>query len=156
MSNVMVSTRPLMRLEIELGPFLDVGHVPGGYRRVIPITGGTFGGGRLRGEVLPGGADWNLVRSDGTVHIWARYTLRTDDGVLIMITNEGLQPGAPETMARILVGEKIDTTDWYARTNPVFEVSGARYAWLNSRLFTGSLLPPTGPERVCVEISEIL
>jgi len=32
----------------------DVGDTPSGHQRLIPITGGTFEGPRLRGKVLPG------------------------------------------------------------------------------------------------------
>lgn len=151
----MVRTTPLFRIDVELGPMLDIGPVPGGYRRVIPITGGTFTGERLSGRVLPGGADWNLVRPDGTVYLWARYTLQAEDGTLIMITNDGFQPGDPATMARILAGEEIDMTNWYAKTRPTFEVAGEKYAWLNERVFVGSLTP-AGPTAVTIDVEEVL
>jgi hypothetical protein len=152
----MIKLKPLMRLDVTLAPFLDIGKVPAGHRRIIPITGGRFEGERLRGDILPGGADWNLVRPDGTVFLWARYTLRTDDGVLIMITNEGFQTGPRDTMHRILTGQPIDTSEWYSRTRPVFEVADGRYAWLNSSVFVGDLLPPTSAEYVSIEVSEVL
>ncbi|EIZ78539.1 hypothetical protein WSK_2983 [Novosphingobium sp. Rr 2-17] len=151
----MADTRHLFRIDVELGPMLDIGAVPAGHRRVIPITGGSFSGERLSGKVLPGGADWNLVRPDGTVYLWARYTLQADDGTLIMITNDGLQPGDPATMARILAGEPIDMSAWYAKTRPTFEVAGDKYAWLNQRIFVGSLLP-AGPTAVSIDIEEML
>ena len=150
----MIATNHLMRLDVELGPVLDIGLVPGGHRRVIPITGGRFEGERLRGEILPGGADWNLVRPDGTVYLWARYTLRTDDGALIMITNDGLQPGAPDVMLQILTGGPVDMTDWYAKTRPTFEVAHEKYAFLNSRIFVGNLTP-NGQTAVTIDIFEV-
>lgn len=150
----MISADHLMRLDVELGPVLDIGPVPGGYRRIIPITGGRFVGDRLRGTILPGGADWNLERPDGTVYLWARYTLQTDDGALIMITNDGLQPGARDMMAQILAGEEIDMTNWYAKTRPTFEVSHDKYAFLNSRIFVGNLTPQ-GPSAVAIDVFEI-
>ena len=101
-----MKTAPLFTLDVDLGPMQDIGEGPNGYRRIIPITGGRFEG-RISGDILPGGADWNLVRPDGTVHLWARYTLRADDGALIMITNEGFQPGDPETMDLILSGHRM-------------------------------------------------
>jgi Protein of unknown function (DUF3237) len=150
----MISTNHLMRIDVELGPMHDIGPVPGGYRRVIPIVGGTFTGERLSGKVLPGGADWNLVRPDGTVYLWARYTLKAEDGTLIMITNDGFQPGASNVMAQILAGEPIDMSEWYAKTRPTFEVSGEKYAFLNSRVFVGSLTPQ-GATAVSIDIDEI-
>jgi hypothetical protein len=150
----MLAANHLMRIDVELGPVLDIGPVPGGHRRVIPIVGGTFSGERLSGQVLPGGADWNLVRPDGTVYLWARYTLQADDGTLIMITNDGFQPGAPEVMAQILAGEPIDMSSWYAKTRPTFEVSGDKYAFLNSRVFVGSLTPK-GQTAVSIDVHEL-
>ena len=68
---------------VTVDPALDLGDVGKGRRRIVPITGGDFSGPQMRGQVLPGGADWQVLRSDGTAELEARYTLRTDDGVLI-------------------------------------------------------------------------
>src|SRR5690349_8779087 len=103
----------VMTLRVQIAPALNVGEVGVGYRRVIPITGGSFVGPAVRGDVLPGGADWNLTRPDGAVEIWARYTLRTDDGVLIGVTNAGLVVPQPDGSS-------------YARTAPQFEVADER------------------------------
>jgi hypothetical protein len=92
----------------------------------LRFTGGNFEGPALRGEVLPGGADWNLTRPDGVAEVWARYTLRTDDGVLIGVTNAGLIVPQPDGRS-------------YARTAPQFEVAGERYAWLRLGIFAGTL-----------------
>jgi hypothetical protein len=78
-----------MTLRVESGPALEVGEVGAGFRRVIPIIGGSFEEPAIRGEVVPGGADWNLTRPDDVAEVWARYTLRTDDGVLVGVTNAG-------------------------------------------------------------------
>jgi hypothetical protein len=122
-----IGLRLVMELIVEIGPALEVGTTPKGLRRVIPITGGSFEGPDIRGIVLPGGADWNLRRSDGVAEVWARYTLQTDDGVLISVTNPGLARGTPGTAER------------YARTTPSFEVADERYAWLERSVFVGTL-----------------
>jgi hypothetical protein len=44
---------------------LDLGDVGKGGRRIIPISGGDFVGPQLRAKVLPGGADWQVLRTDG-------------------------------------------------------------------------------------------
>ena len=59
----------------------DIEITPRGTRRIIYVKGGTFQGPRLKGEVLPGGGDWLLVRPDGTSELDVRSTLRTDDGI---------------------------------------------------------------------------
>jgi hypothetical protein len=116
---------------VEIAAPLNLGGTPRGHRRIINITEGEFSGPRLSGRVLPGGADWQLVRSDGIVEVDARYTLETDDGALIYITNWGLRHGPPEVIARLGAGEAVDASEYYFRTTPVFETSDFRYAWLN-------------------------
>jgi hypothetical protein len=96
------------------------------------------------------------VRHDGIVHLWARYTLKTNDGVLISILNEGFQRGPKDTMARILAGEKVDPANWYSRTMARFAVAGERYRWLNESVFVGDLQPPERADKVTIEIYEVL
>lgn len=123
--------QPLLRAEITLAPLQDLGDAPLGRRRIIPITGGRFRGERLSGRVLPGGADWQIVRADGVAQLEARYTLETDDGALIYVRNVGLRHGPPEVLARLAAGEPVDPSLYYMRTTPSFETGAARYAWLN-------------------------
>jgi hypothetical protein len=140
-----IALRLVMELYVEIGPALEVGVTPHGFRRVIPITGGTFEGPDLRGIVLPGGADWNLRRAEGVAEIWARYTLQTDDGALISVTNAGLTRGTP------------GAPDRYARTTPSFEVGDERYAWLARSLFVGTLdRHPGGIPGVHLRFYEVL
>lgn len=151
-----LQTQLVFRLDVDLDLPIEVGETYVGMRRVIPITGGSVEGSQIRGRVLPGGADWNVVRPDGVVHLWARYTIETDDGVPIVVTNEGFQQGPPDTMQRILAGLPFDKSQWYARTRPVFEVGNSRYDWLNRFVFVGDLLPPTDPKKVSIEIHKVL
>ena len=84
---------PLMTLQVLVAPAQKLGAVPHGTRAIAPITGGTFEGPRLRGKVLPGGADWTLLRTDGVLELDLRITLETDDGALIYMTSFGLRHG---------------------------------------------------------------
>jgi hypothetical protein len=144
------------RLDVKLAPCVEVGTTYLGMRRVIPIIGGTFLGERLRGNILSGGADWNVIRPDGITHVWARYEIQTDDGVVISIINEGLGRATPEEMARISSGHAAESANWYTRTSPKFEVAGEKYRWLTQAMFVGDLLPPREPDSVSIEIYEIL
>jgi hypothetical protein len=128
----------LCRITVNLAAPLSVGPTPLGERRVIPITGGHFAGPRLTGAVLPGGADWQLVRPEGTALLDARYTLRTDDGALIYVSNRGLRHGPPDVLARLAQGENVDPTSYYVRTTPTFETGAPPYAWLNDVIATCS------------------
>ena len=114
---------------------LDVGAVSTGHRRIIPILGGTVSGPRLTGTILPGGADWQIVRPDGTADLIARYTVRAEDGTLISVTNSGIRRGPPEVLARIAAGDPVDPSEYYFRASPVFEVAPGPHRWLADSLF---------------------
>jgi len=126
-----LNLQPLLRAEITLAPPQELGDTPLGRRRIINITGGTFRGERLSGRVLPGGADWQVIRTDGVADLDARYTLETGDGALIYVRNRGLRHGPPEVIKRLAAGEAVDPKTYYMRTSPTFETGDARYAWLN-------------------------
>ena len=69
----------------------------------------------MRGEIIPGGADWQIIAADGTAILEARYTLRTDDGALIYVRNTGFRHGPPEVLAAIARGEQVDPAKYYFR-----------------------------------------
>ena len=108
-----------------------IGRVLTGERRIIPITGGRFEGQRMRGEIIPGGADWQIVAVDGTALLEARYTLRTEDDALIYVRNTGVRHGPAEVLAAIGRGEQVDPSKYYFRAVPAFETGAPKYAWLN-------------------------
>jgi len=133
-----VELAPLMHLEIALEPARELGETPLGRRRIIGITGGKFSGPRLSGRILPGGADWQLIRADGVACLDARYTLETADGALIYVENKGYRHGPREAMERLSRGEEVDPVLIYTRTTPWFETSAPGYAWLNRTVCVGS------------------
>ena len=122
---------PLLRAEITLAPPQELGDSPLGRRRIIPITGGAFRGERLSGRVLPGGADWQIIRSDGVAELEARYTLETEDKALIYVRNFGYRHGSADVLQRLAAGEPVDPALYYMRTTPRFETGAERYRWLN-------------------------
>src|ERR1700754_764955 len=75
----------------EVAPPTIVGNVPGGTRRIVDVLGGTFEGPRVKGKLRPGGADWQIIRPDGFTEVDARYTLETDKGELIYVSNTGIR-----------------------------------------------------------------
>jgi len=129
---------PLLRAEITLAPPQELGDTPHGRRRVIAITGGRFAGDELRGRVLAGGADWQLIRADGVAELDARYTLETDDGALIYVSNFGYRHGPADVIRRLAAGEPVDPSLYYMRTTPRFETGAARYQWLNGLICVAS------------------
>jgi hypothetical protein len=126
-----LTLQPLLRAEITLAPPQELGETPHGRRRVVPITGGSFRGEKLAGRVLPGGADWQLIRADGVAELDARYTLEASDGALIYVHNFGYRHGPPEILKRLADGQPVDPSLYYMRTTPRFETAAERYQWLN-------------------------
>jgi hypothetical protein len=109
-----------------LGATLTPGATAMGKRFIVPITGGHFegpgDGSGLRGKVLPGGWDWQLLRADGCLNVKADYMLQTDDGVIVNVVNTGpLCPGRP------------------VLTTPIFEPPLGKYQWLGQSAFVGAL-----------------
>jgi hypothetical protein len=145
---------PLLRAEITLAPAQELGETPLGRRRIIPITGGSFRGERLAGRVLPGGADWQFIRSDGVAELDARYTLETADGALVYVRNHGYRHGPEDVLKRLAAGENIDPARYYMRTTPLFETGDARYAWLNRIVCVAS--GARRPAAVELEVFEVL
>ncbi|MCG6891998.1 MAG: DUF3237 domain-containing protein [Desulfobacteraceae bacterium] len=123
--------RFLYRSVVIVAEPLSVGRIAAGERRIINITGGSFSGPHLSGVILPGGADWQIIRSDGITEVEARYTLQTHDGALIYVVNRGLRHGPEDVMARLAAGEQVDPSLYYFRTTPEFETGSPEYSWLN-------------------------
>jgi hypothetical protein len=129
--------RLVTRVEVELGEILDLGPTPAGHRRVVPIVGGRFDGPQLTGEVLPGGADWQVVAPDGSVVVEARYTLRAQGGALVLISAGGVRHGPPEVLDRLARVEPVAPSEYTFRTLVRAETSAAELSWLNRGVFVG-------------------
>ena len=95
-------------LRVEVTPPQEMGVTAKGTRKIVPITGGSFEGPEIRGTIVPGGYDWQLIRGDGVAEIEARYVLKTDDGALITIVNTGLRHGPQDVMQKLAKGEGQD------------------------------------------------
>ena len=132
----------------------DLGATPHGRRRIVPILGGTVRGPRLEAEILPGGADWQYVRTDGVIELVARYSICTADGVEIAVVNRGLRRASPEAMERMARGEVVDPAQVYCRTSPQFEAPAGPYDWLNRSVFIADAA--RRPDRVLIKVFEVL
>lgn len=130
-----------MELTVDIGAPVEIGESDRGSRRFIPITGGRFEGRGLAGEVIPGGADWQLTRPDGVLEVEAIYAIRTDDGQVIAVENRGI-------VVR-------DQTGAYVRTTPVFKAPRGPYEWLNRRAFAGTITVTSQGTQVVVRVFEI-
>ena len=142
------------KAEVRVDKIMDLGNTQHGNRRIIPITGGSFDGPAIKGTVVPGGADWQIVRADGVAELEARYTLRTDDGTLIYVINRGYRHGPPEVMQRLAKGESVDPKEYYFRATPTFETSAAKYSWLTRYIFIAT--GERKPDSVIIDFYKIL
>jgi hypothetical protein len=129
---------PLMTLHVEVSPVVSAGETPAGEVRLIPFTGGSFEGAGLRGKLLPGGSDWQRVRSDGVLEIRAHYMLETEQGERIEVISEGLRDAAPAVLDRLMRGEAVRPDEYYFRTHIRLNTASKRLDHLNRMLCVSS------------------
>ena len=144
---------PLIEVEATVGEPLSVGKTHAGERRLVPITGGRFKG-RINGSILPGGADWQVIRHDGVADIAAHYLLQTGGGARIEVRSEGYRHGPDDVIARLAGGEPVDPGEYYFRTLMRFETGDSGLDWLNRvlALAWGQRLP----DKVLLRVMEVL
>jgi len=129
-----IKTQRVWDAKVTIADAIILGKSKYGVRRVIPITGGTFEGPNIRGEVVPGGEDWQLVRPDGDTELYARYLLKTHDGHLIQVINR--------VLIHVPAGGAKGTP--YIRSAIDLEApSDSPYDYLNHAIFLGTLTQPT-------------
>lgn len=137
-----LSTRLIWEAIVDIAEREDLGQGPYGARGIVPITGGSFRGGpgldELTGVVLPGGADRQLLRRDGAKELDALYEMRVADGTVLTIRN------------RVVIDETVEGPR-YALSRIHVTAPDGRWAWLNRRLFLGTL-QSARPERQAVII----
>ena len=127
----------LLDLVIETGP----ANVFGADRIIVPVTGGTFEGPKLKGTIVAPGGDWIVRRTDGSMALDVRLVLQTDDGQKVSTNWRGISytpPGGTQ----------------YARILPLFETGAAKYDWLNHLVAVGVHRPMPG--KVAYRIYRIL
>lgn len=122
---------------------IEIGSAPLGGRRMINITGGEFAGSRLKGKVLPGGADRQLLRADGIRQLDALYELQTDDGAIITVHNKVLID-APKDGPRYA----FSVLEITAPTGP--------HDWLNRRVFVGTLTSMRPEPKVLIRVFSLV
>lgn len=125
---------------VSIDAAIDVGDTPRGHRRYIPITGGSFVGSKIRGVILPGGADWQTDRRDGVTEADALYSIRTEDGAVIIVHNQGV----------------IAAHGAYMRTALRFDAPAGPYAWLNQSQFVSAIAGGPRAGTVIIRVFRVL
>jgi hypothetical protein len=139
--------QPVMSITALLADAETLGHCAEGYRVNYPIIGGHFTGPQLKGTVLPGGVDCFLLRTDGGGDLDARYSLRTDDGVLINIHNVGLLTLSEQGRELEAQGVwPVPSSEYSCTCTPRFQVAAGPLAWLTQSAFIGLVQYPSATE----------
>jgi len=133
----------LFHLECDMDVFHHIGPGPHGDRSTVIFKGGRFEGPRLRGEILPGGGDWEIVRDDEaagtqTAHLDTRYNLQTHDGAVIYLQTTGVRTGRKEVLEKLGEDEGIGADEFKMRLHCTMETGDERYRWVNDRVFVAS------------------
>lgn len=107
--------KPLCTATYELGEVTTIDAGDHGTRIVAEILGARFEGERLKASLVGrAAADWAAIDPDGRVLVDVRLTLKTDDGVPILVHYQGR-------------GHVSSAATYSA---PLFETGDERYAWL--------------------------
>jgi hypothetical protein len=147
-------TKYVFTITARIGSVTSAGDIGTGIRRVIPITGGEVRGNDLSGEVLPFGADFQIIRPNQLIELEAKYAILTDDGAVIYVDNRGIRFGPLELLQRLNRGEAVDPALIYFRTVPRFETGAEKYRWLMESLFVGSAARHA--DRVVIDVHRVL
>jgi len=89
---------------------------------------------------LPGGADWQTGRADGTHEVSALYSMKCDDGTVVIVHNRGV----------------ISEKGKYMRTAAHFDVAEGPHAWLTRAQFVGSISEGLRNGTVTIRIFRLL
>ncbi len=141
------SVRLAWSATVDIGERQPLGRTPLGERFFVPILGGEFEGALdghvLKGRVVAGGADRQLLRSDGIKELDALYELELDDSTVLTVRN------------RVVIDEQPGQ-DRYAYSHVQVTAPVGPHDWLNRRVFVGTL-QSLRPQRqaVCVRVWQL-
>lgn len=150
-----MTAEKVLQIRAKLGPTEDMGKGVDGHRRNYPIIGGTFEGNGLKGEVVPGGADFSLERNDGAEMLHAFYRIKTDDGQIIIVDNKGIFRLNEAGKAKKAAGKEPLPSDFYCMTTPKFFTPPGKYSWLQDYIFFGTVGDTGNEDEVLVEIYKL-
>lgn len=140
------------RLTIRVDTPVETGTIGSERHRIIHITGGTVEGPRIRGEILPAGADFQVIRSETATDLLAKYAIRTEDDEVVIVENVGVRTASPGDVERIAAGLPVPPERVYFRCVPRLIGSGA-WSWVEDRVFVGA--GQRFPDRVQVDVFEV-
>lgn len=128
-------------IEVRVTPPIILGELSGNERRLISIAGGkmTIEGQALVGTILPGGSDIQLVRSDGTIELTARYAIDFGPAGSVLIENTGIRRESTRPAAgKQGIQDGAGAEPAYFRGVMQFRAPSGELSWLNGSVFVTS------------------
>ncbi|SBS25538.1 hypothetical protein MSP8886_00306 [Marinomonas spartinae] len=149
-----------MNIIAKITPPVELGKTPDGICMNYPIIGGEFYAigndqSKIKGVVLPNGADFFRERADKVGILNAIYSLQTEAGQVINIQNTGLIRNTKKGQEMVEQGIwPIPESEYYCRCTPVFSAPEGPLFWLNDSIFTGSVTYPAA-DTVDIKVFEL-
>ena len=149
-----LQTSFLFNIQIDLAAPRDIGSTPElGIRYLYDFKGGRVAGANLRGEILPTGENWFLIRNNCVSDLYMEGQLRTDDGALISFVSHSYARTTPEVRQALFAGAAINPDDYDFRGVPFFETDAPQYDWLNHVVTVATYR--FAPEQVTISVFAI-
>ena len=126
-----------LTLDVDFAGIVRIGAGPEGFRGIARVTGGRIEGEGLSADVVIG-EDWFVIRSDGSVGIDVRATLRDDADVPLALTYVGELSGMPEALANFARGKAMVPGSYVLATRARIGSGDPKYAWLDALSLVGS------------------
>lgn len=92
----------------------------------------------MNGQILAGGADFQLIVGRAQAHLDARYVMELGDGTRVFVQNAAVRVASLENSQKIMKGIAVDPTQIYFRCQPKMEASSGRWTWLSESQFIGT------------------
>lgn len=127
-----------LHLDVDSASSLPIGMTTKGRRTIAPIKGGHFDGAKLSGKVLPGGADWVILRNDGVMKIDVRLCLKTDHGAHIYLSYEGQFVAEAEALKALASGAKLEPESYNLTVVAKLETGDESLGWLEDAIVVGA------------------
>ena len=149
---VEVRAEYLMTIDAQLGSRSAVGQ-----RVIVNVPGGSVRGPNIKGDIMAPAGDWLIPMPDGSNRLDVRFTIKTDDGALVLVEYGGIVALTKEARERLVKGDVVSMKDnpGYFITAPRFTTESPKYAWLNHIQAVGKMVSLQPGVRITYDIFAI-
>lgn len=126
-----------LQLDVDSASSLPIGMTTKGRRTIAPIKGGHFEGAKLSGKVLPGGADWVVLRNDSVMKIDVRLSLETHEGAYIYLSYEGQFVANADALKALASGAELAPDSYNLTVVAKIETGDESLRWLEDAIVVG-------------------